>query len=280
MKPTCRLIAVDIDGTLLDTNGRITARVHEALARAAAAGVTVVLATGRRYRTSRQIALEAGLDTYVLCQHGTHIRRMSDNELVWSATLESATARGLVEVMREEGHEPRIFFDGYERELDFVVVAAGDKPKDMFGYTGTAWRAVKEFYHPAGLGITEVASFGARESLVSARDEMERRFDGSVSVHIINPPREWYWCLEAISVKAGKGNALLALAERLGIAQEETAAVGDDVNDIDMIEKAGVGIAMGNAPDAIKELADIVVADNRHDGLAEAVERLVDGKAT
>jgi len=207
------------------------------------------------------------------------VRRIEDDELVWCAPLETAVARGVVEVMSEAGFEPRVFLDGFEKELDFLIVTTREKPGEMFGYTGTAWKVVHEVSVPADTRIMEVASFGPREALEPVREEIERRFGESVGVHVIKPPGDWYWCLEAISPLAGKGNALLTLAKRLNVRPEETAAVGDDVNDVDMLRKAGVGIAMGNAPEAVKAEADFVVAANSDDGLAEALGRLLGGGA-
>jgi hydroxymethylpyrimidine pyrophosphatase-like HAD family hydrolase len=264
-----------MDGTLLDPAGKISPRVREAIGKAGAAGMTVVVATGRRYRTSRAIAEDAGLSSYVICQHGTHIRRMSDDSLVRSATFEEDAARAVVEVMVGHGFEPRVFLDGFDREMDFLIITPGAEPKEMFGYTGTAWRVAKEIEVPDGMAVMVVASFGGVDALEPALDEIRALGGDRVGVHVINPPGAPYWCLEAMSPRAGKGNALLVLAERLKVKPEETAAVGDDVNDIDMIEKAGVGIAMGNAVEAVKEAADFIVGANGDDGLAEAIERLL-----
>ena len=277
MRPKCKLLAVDIDGTLLDPAGRLSPRVRAAVDKACAAGVTVVVATGRRYRTSRAIAEDAGLSSYVICQHGTHIRRMSDDSLVWSAPFEKDAARAVVEVMIEHGFEPRVFLDGFDREMDFLIITGLPQPKEMFGYTGTAWRVAKEIEVPDGMAIMVVASFGGVDALEPALDEIRALGGGRVTAHVINPPGAPYWCLEAMSPRAGKGSALLVLAKRLDVKPEETAAVGDDINDVDMIEKAGVGIAMGNAVEAVKEAADFIVAANGDDGLAEAIERLLSG---
>jgi hypothetical protein len=278
MQSRIRLVAVDIDGTLLDPQGKVTPRVREAVAKATAAGVIIVLATGRRYRTSRAIAADLGLSTYVIAQHGTHIRRTADDELVWSAPLDEGAAREAVGIMAANGFEPRVFLDGYDRDVDFLIITPGAQPKEMFGYTGTAWRVAGEVVVPEGTAIMEVASFGGEAALGPAYEEIKRRCGERVGVHRINPPGAPYWCLEVIGPEAGKGNALLALAKRLNVKREETAAVGDDINDVDMVVKAGVGVAMGNAIAEVKEAAEFEVAANSEDGLAEALERLCDGR--
>lgn len=272
-----KLLAVDIDGTLLDAQGKVTPRVREAVTKATDAGVQIVLATGRRYRTSKAYAADLALSTYIICQHGTHIRKTSDDELVWSQPLDEGLARKAAAAMARFGFEPRVFLDGFDMDVDFLIVTEAPQPREMFGYSGTAWRIAKEVAVPAGTRIMEVAAFGPVESLGPAYEEIRRSCGDAVSVHIINPPGAPYWCLETISRAAGKGNALLALAERLNVRRDETAAVGDDINDIDMLRKAGRSAAMGNAPDAVKRAASFVVGTNANDGLAEAIERLLNG---
>jgi hydroxymethylpyrimidine pyrophosphatase-like HAD family hydrolase len=128
---------------------------------------------------------------------------------------------------------------------------------------------------PRGRQIMEVASYGLKDKLLAPYEEIKRRLGGRVNVHVINPPGAWYWCLEAISPSAGKGSALLALAGLLRIPGDETAAVGDDVNDLDMVSKAGLGIAMGNASEEIRRAADVVVGPNTQDGLAQALRYIL-----
>ena len=278
MRSKCRLLAVDIDGTLLDGSGKVTARVRGALLRAHAGGMTIVLATGRRFRSSLPVAREIGVTDYIIAQHGTIIKRVSDAETVWAAPMRRPTARKVAEVMMRHGLEPLVFSDAYETGVDFVVASGKPARPGTCEFTGihrNAWRA-GSFADVAGAArIVEVGAFDDTDRLRAAYEEIERLWGDRLNYHVIKSPNYSFHCVEVISRRAGKGNALLALGRILGVRREETAAIGDDVNDIDLLSKAGTGIAMGNAAEAIKAKAHFVVGPNTADGLAEAVERLL-----
>ncbi len=272
-----RLVAVDLDGTLLDGESRITPAAAAAVARALAAGVEVVLATGRRYRRTLPFARSLGLSTYAICQHGSVVRHLSDDAVAWRTTLPRETALAVGRLLADEGLEPHYFVDCYEEGLDFVLAGEPRRPGTI-EYAGR---------HEDNAAVGEEALAGRPILVVAARDDWEAlergreavvaRFGGAVRSHILRIPQYMYPGLEVLTAEAGKGNALAALAARLGMAPGETAAIGDGANDVEMLEVAGLGIAMGNANEAVRRAADVIVGPNTEDGIVEALDIVVGG---
>ena len=270
-----RLVAIDIDGTLLDQEGRIRPAVARAVRRAADAGVTVVLATGRRYRRTLPFMHELGLSTYAICQHGTVVRAVGDGSVRERSPLDLQTALDIGRKLEEMALEPIYFVDGYDEGVDFILTAEPALP-------GTVEYASKHM-DTWRLGEAELAKWPVL--VVSARDEWSRLeaaqaavcagWGGRTQSHILKIVEYVYPGFEVLSADAGKGTALLALARRLGIPREATAAIGDGSNDVDMIEKAGLGIAMGNAGEPLRRAADVVVASNESEGVAEALDLIM-----
>ena len=112
----------------------------------------------------------------------------------------------------------------------------------------------------------------------SAEALLRRRFGEKFHYMVLKSPRYTRWFLDIISPASGKGKTLMELAGLLNVQRDETAAVGDDVNDIDMFHAAGVSVAMGNATQAVQDAADFVAPTNDQDGAAEAIMGLLEGR--
>jgi len=275
MAPRYKLIAVDIDGTLLDAAEEITPRVEAAVRKAVGAGAIVALATGRRYRSALPFAQALSLN-YLICQHGSVVKRVSDNATLLRKPLAEDIAKETGELIAKAGFEPMYFVDAYESGVD-VIFAVEPRRLGMREYAKLnpgIWRVGVEAL--SGKPIVEVACFDDRENLEALQANHERRGLAAVTKsHIMKVTHYSFAGLEIISRDAGKGNALMALADILGVAREETAAVGDGVNDMEMLEAAAYSAAMGNASQALKNIADFTVAANDRGGAAEAIERIL-----
>lgn len=279
--PSYRLIAVDLDGTLLDPAGNVSRRVASAVAKAAEAGVTVALATGRRHRSTKPVAAQVPASVYAILQHGALIKRTDDDSTIWTALLDVNESFEVAAFLKREGVEPLILVDGYSDGFDFYVYGE-EEPKgsgtlEWIAASGSAYTHVlrPEDVHYAG--TTEVAALAERTQAERVYRKLTAQFGRRFNCHLLKSPRYEHWFIEVMSAESGKGRALLELARRLGVKKEETAAVGDDVNDLDMFDAAAVAVAMGNAPADVASAADFVVAGNDRDGAAEAIESLLDG---
>jgi len=278
MPPRIRLIALDLDGTMLDPSGNVSPRVLSALDRAAAAGVRVVVATGRRYRSSREIAERLPATRYVIAHHGAVVKSLEDDETVHSALLPMDLSLEAAGLMRGEGLDALVFVDGFEEGIDFYVAAApgAGEADDFAGRYPECWRPLEEGRRPPFEGAAEVVALGQPEELEAAGRVLEAELGDAAAFQILKSPRYEYYFLEVLSPAAGKGKALLELAGRLEIRAEETGAVGDDLNDLNMFAAAGVSAAMADAPEEVRAAADFVVPSNADDGAAEAISRLLE----
>lgn len=266
-KEMYKLIAIDMDGTLLNDQHHVTPGVKEALQQAKAEGATVVLCTGRPLGGVTRYLLELELtteDDYVIAYNGALVQNTHTNENVVSLTLGYQDLLDLSNVAADL-QTPMHFFD-QQKLYTF--------DKDVSPYT------VYESY------VTQVPlSFRTKdefdEDIVLPKimfiDDPEKleKTKASIPNHI----KERYemvqsapFFLEILHKEASKGNAVKHLAEKLGIAQEEVMCIGDNGNDLSMIQYAGCGVAMENAIPALKEAADFITKSNNEDGVAYAIQ--------
>lgn len=274
-----KLIAIDLDGTLLNHEGAVSKRVAEALRKAAAEGVHVVPASGRSYRGVVDVAKAIGAD-FAIAQHGALVRRVADNATVHSSLIPIADAVEIASALDAIGLEPFIAVDAYPDGAEYLLLGEPEGPgmRELVSIADFNWEVIEAGDRPAHDGATQVGSLAQRERVSAARDLIEGRFGGAYTYMVLTSPRFRSWFVDIISNEATKAHAVEALAGMLGIAMDQTAAIGDDVNDLEMLLAAGVGVAMGDAPEEVKRAADFVVGTNTADGAAEAIEALVAGR--
>jgi Cof subfamily protein (haloacid dehalogenase superfamily) len=249
-----RLAAIDLDGTLLRSDGTISARTRSAVR---AAGVDVVLVTARGPLTLRDIAAELGIEGTAICSNGALVVDLATQRVVRQRLLESEVAVELVHALRER--LPGILF-AVEHE------AFAHEP----GFSAWNWRP------PSGTRVAD-----AVELLADPATKLILRHPGHETAAIQDLARELVGeratvvasGSEAVEVTAGGVNKATAVAE-LGLEAEQVVAFGDYPNDIPMLTWAGHGVAMGNAHPDVLAVADEVTASNDEDGVALVLERL------
>jgi Cof subfamily protein (haloacid dehalogenase superfamily) len=275
----CRLIAIDIDGTLLSPDNTVSPGVAAAVERAHNEGVTIVCASGRGYRETADVARHLHGAEYAIAQHGALVKRLDGDETIFSALIPAQVVLEMARVLRENSFESFIAVDGYAEGVDYLI--SGKAPfaettRELLFLRDGYWREFQDLSSLPYPGASQVGVLDTRERCLAARKIIAARFGDAYEYMILKSPRYVGWFFDIISRGAGKGVALLELAHRLNVKQEETAAIGDDINDLDMFEKAGVAFAMGNASKPIQAAADHVVATNAEDGAAEAIRRLLE----
>jgi hydroxymethylpyrimidine pyrophosphatase-like HAD family hydrolase len=263
-----RLLAIDLDGTLLDASGRPHARDVKAVRAALSAGVCVSIVTGRLYSGSRAAAEVLGLQSAVGCMDGSHLVRASDH-----ATLVHRGVAG-----------PEV--DALRRALAKADVATFVFAGDAIGHDAAGMPFVRymstwsadvrvatdvfehDLWGTAG-GITAAVALGPRKPLARAVEELEREAPGAMFVVLFPLRREPHGGTWAVMVRAAggtKGTAVQWIADYEGVAMEDTVCVGDWLNDIPMFEVAGRSFAMGQAPDEVKSKATDVLAETTEEG--------------
>ncbi|OON40224.1 sugar-phosphatase [Izhakiella australiensis] len=263
-----KLIAIDMDGTLLNPQHQISAGVKAAITAAKAKGINVVLATGRPYVGIERYLLELDLqreEQYAISYNGALVHRAADGELVSEVSL---------------GFDDYLYFEALARELG-VHFQALDKTalytpnKDISEFTihesyltgiAVRYRSVEEM--DPQLTFPKVMMIDKPELLDAA---IARLPQAARDKYTLLKSAPYY--LEILDKRVNKGYGVKMLAELLGLKPEEVMAIGDQENDIAMIEYAGTGVAMGNAIESVKSAAQFVTRTNMEDGVAYAIER-------
>ncbi|MFO7320922.1 MAG: HAD family hydrolase [Chloroflexota bacterium] len=260
------LIAVDLDGTLLNSQHQLSERTVNALRKAMEHGVQVVLATGKTRRSAQEAIERLDLATPGVYLQGL-ILYNGDGSVRAQQQLEPELARQLVE------------FAGRE-----AVALAAYSGLDIYTPKRSAQTDKLARYHeplpqeiPAAellaLPINKILLIDEPERVSEVREQLAPQVEGRATlVQALDD------MLEILPFGASKGAGLKRLLDDLGIAPERVLAIGDAENDIEMLQLAGIGVAVGNAMPQTKAAADFVVASNDEDGVAEAVERFVFGK--
>lgn len=274
-----RLVVTDIDGTLLDSHGRITRRTAAALQAMDAAGVTLALATGRRWTGAALAAadLSALIDFRgpVIHFDGAVTRQYPSGETVSAALLDRGIAQRVAESLASYGVRPIVQYSGHSEEHLHVAQEAAN-PLWTADYLDDVRQQVR--YRPL-VELCEMAAdpirivvFGPMGVLRRAAVDLASEEYGQQLLPIGN-----YGLAELTIFSRGvsKGSALVELARTLAIPIEETMAVGDGVNDVSMLRAAGLGVAMGQALRRVQRAANIVTAAHDDDGLARAIESYV-----
>ncbi len=270
-----RLIACDLDETLLDDNGDVPPRVRDAVAAARERGARFVLATGRPYvsthRTLDQLGLLGTRDEYVISFNGGVITENVDERPLTSCELDPGVAETLYECGVARGLCMHVY------TLDTVYVY-NYLPEER-AYIEGRMRILEtdeptlSFLRDKGEPIVKLLYMSLDAALLRSLEQELAAAGITRGLDVCYSSNRY---LEFNAPGVNKGAGLLELARRLGIPQGETMAIGDNSNDVPMIEAAGLGVAVANATDEARASADYVCrADNRGGAVAEALERFV-----
>jgi len=260
-----RLLACDLDGTLIDETFVITPRVKAAVALAMARGVAVTIATGRAYPSTLPYARELGITLPLICTQGGLVQNPISGLVLHHSTMPLELAHEIVALSQQRGWHLTLYLD------DQVYLTGLQHHRSLYDKMfSLPLRIVSDLTaaidHPPSKFII-IAEPAQADAILP---ELRAHFDGRL--RIVRSHRNF---VEGNPLDASKGQALAQLAERLGIAQSETAAIGDNDNDADMIAWAGLGMAMGNAPPELQAIADVILPPVEQDGVAVAIERYI-----
>lgn len=265
-----KLAAFDMDGTLLNSNKVISERTLEMIREAVRRGKEIVLSTGRGLAELTEHLERLPEVRYLNSVSGSMVYDCKEKKLIYSEMLSVDTIRHLLELSKMEdtmvhmlSMDSVVQRESIERMEDFGMGIY----RPMFEQVADICENIYDWYeaNPKPMGKCNLYH---RDTECRSRTE-ERLAKAGLPVTAVYSETT---SLEVTAAKANKGSGLLHLCEHLGIAPEEVIAVGDADNDIDMLKVAGLAVAMGNASEQIKELADVVVADCDHDGCAQVIE--------
>ena len=260
-----RLVVADIDGTLLTRDREITPGVLAAVRAAQADGVRVCLATGRIWLSARQYFERLGADPPAILYNGGLVYDFRAATVLRRTHLDYEHARAVLEILREVPEvQPHLY--------------AGDRV-----FTGRVNELTDRYRRKDSVQVEEVGDLVAflprdpmKILIIGARPDLERAVSRIRTIPMpINTVFSEETYLEILPVGSSKGVALEFVAAYLAIPLSDVVAVGDNLNDLEMLHAAGLGVAMGNAPDALKSAADAVTRTNDEEGVRDVIERFV-----
>ena len=260
-----KLIASDLDDTLLDDSKVISKLNKEAIWRAKEKGIMMTLATGRMFRSATIFGDELGIDVPLITYQGALIKTAQSNQVIWSKTIELPIAREIISFGRKHGFILQIYVDDM-LHVDYINTYVAN----YASFCMVPALAVRDLFTYIQAPPHKILMVGEPAELYAAWEEAQQIFDDSVYITKSKP-----YFLEFTNSEANKGKALSFLAESFGIKKEEIMVIGDNYNDMELFKAAGLKIAMGNAVDALKEQADFITANSSENGVAVAIEKFV-----
>ncbi|WP_201714532.1 Cof-type HAD-IIB family hydrolase [Rossellomorea arthrocnemi] len=281
------LIATDMDGTLLNENQEISEANKQAILDAQQQGIEVVVATGRSYEEARYVIQEAGISCDIVCANGAEVRN-KQGEIIYQAGIESARAKEIASVLKETGIYFEIYTDqgtyteNYEMGVELIV--------DIFttanpGISEEQVRqSARERFEKGHIKLVddygvlfEDASKLVYKFLVFSFDDKQlalanEKLNELSGIAISSSGKE---NIEVNSLEAQKGVALEKLLKDRGLSGENAMAMGDNLNDMSMMKVVGRPVAMGNALDQVKEFCPFITSTNKEDGVAKAIQEVI-----
>lgn len=265
-----KMIVLDLDDTLLKKDGTISPATKEMLHRAQQAGVTVVLASGRPTFGIEPVAKELDLEGtggYMLSFNGAKIIDCTDHRELYAANLTRQQMQQLFDWSMEEGAYIQTYMG------DQIVASAGNPYTDIEKeITGMDILVPDDFKRYVSGDVVKAIVLQDPERLKEIEKKWEPLVQGQMYMTISKP-----FFLEFMNREVDKSKSIARLAELLHIPMEQVIAIGDSYNDLSMIEAAGLGVAMENGVERVKQAADYITEDNEHDGVANVIARFVFG---
>lgn len=262
-----KLVAIDIDGTLLNSNHELTPRTEQAVKSAVQQGIHVVLTTGKTRTSAEPFLSRLGLTSpSIFC--GGAITYSGDGRILEHLTLDPQVVRQALTFAEDRGYDVVIYsanrlLTRRDNPMARLIVEYGEPQSEIVG-------PLQNFLDT--VPVTKVLFYNDTPSrLKSLRWQLNVQLGGAVKMVQSAVDTQ----LEMLPPTASKGMALRRLLKTLDITTAQVMAIGDAENDIDMLESVAVGVAMGNAAEKLKAVAKHVVASNDADGVAEAFERFV-----
>jgi Cof subfamily protein (haloacid dehalogenase superfamily) len=260
-----RMIAIDIDDTLLNDNMLITNRTKEAIYAAVSQNVIVTLATGRMFPSAQMFAKQLNLNVPLISYQGSKVTNLLDGKLLYERTVPIEISEKVFQYAQQQGLHLQVYYN------DILIGKEHNAKIKRYADTmGLSYSVEQDFFSLSALPLTKLLIIEDPKNLEQIENDFRRAFGNLV--HITKSKPEY---LEVLHLEGTKGCAINFLAGHFGIDMSQVIAIGDSWNDHDMIEMAGLGVAMGNAIASLKEKADYVSLTNNDDGVAHVIEKFI-----
>ena len=283
-----KLVAIDLDGTLLNSYGQISEENKESLKKAQKNKIDIVLASGRLLNSVKNISSDLGQNKYIICGNGSLIYDLQKEEIIYDKFIEKNKVLQIISICEKNSIYYNIYTESMviaktlENNVLFYHQENANKPenkKTKINLVGDIYNYVMNLNNENILKITISDKNSIIFNSIIKKLRNIKNIDvldvAHMSRKIIKSGTEEvsleYYYTEITNENVDKWNAIKWLAEKLEVKNEEIMVIGDNVNDKMMIENAGLGVAMGNSAPYIKEIADKIVSSNNENGVAQAI---------
>lgn len=271
-----KLICVDVDGTLLTSRHKITERTKKVLLQAHKQNIHIVVSTGRMYTDAEFFSNLIGVKSPVIASNGAFIKEKDNNKVIFKDVLGENLSFQLLELFQRHDSKPyfctpnKFYYGNMLFKFFYLAtrfIGSRSNSLDMeFVYSWKRWRKILQQEKE---NIVKCEVIYRNPALIH---ELRQELKNIDQLEIADSSKH---NIEITRKGVSKGKAVARLAAFYHIKPEEIITIGDSENDISMIEYAGLGIAMGNALDSVKQKADYITDSNDHEGVANAISKFV-----
>ncbi len=273
-----RMFCIDLDGTLLTDEKTVSDANRKALREAHEAGVEIVIATGRQYRKAKAFANEVDVPVVIIANNGTVIRDPRNDQRLYSNPMPKELAEHVVRLAEDFGHAPIVHVDRYEEGTDIIITdRLPSYVRDSYGLAESPWVHQSSRIRTTDIErALSVVFFGKRGELDEFHEVLKRELSINHVSHFMYNLMKFEAMLEILGETGTKWDGIRLYAHRIGIEPEQIAVIGDDSNDLQMIQNAKLSFTPHNGIPLLKEVASVVLPQsNNEDAVAHAVARIL-----
>jgi Cof subfamily protein (haloacid dehalogenase superfamily) len=260
-----KLMAVDIDGTLLDSGGNLTEDTRKAIKSGVEKGLVFTIATGRPIQGVEYLNEMLNLDLPFITYNGAMVVMGKTKEVLYEQKLSAKDAKSIIELGEKYGVTIIVW-----KNNQLYINRIDEKSEKYKAISKVEPILIKDVNKLISDGVTKIVWYDEVEKIETFQEEIGQFLNGSINYHTSRP-----YLLEFVDKNASKAIAMEKLGEHFKIKQSEMIAIGDGFNDLSMIEYAGLGVAMANSKEAIKEKADYITLSNDENGVAHVINKFI-----
>jgi Cof subfamily protein (haloacid dehalogenase superfamily) len=273
-----KLVCIDVDGTLLNNKHKITKRTKEILQKAHEIGVHIVISTGRMYTDAEYYSNVIGVKSPVIASNGAFIKEKNTDKVIYKDVLGESLSLDLLDLFRKYRIQPyfctphKFYYGNIMFKLFYIATKiVGSRSNKLDVKYVHSWDRWQKILHQEKDNIVKSEIIYRDAALIC---ELRDKIKSLTELEIVDSSRH---NIEITRKGVSKGKAVGMLAALYGLKREEIITIGDSENDLSMIEYAGLGIAMGNASDRVKQKADYTTDTNDNEGVANAINKFILG---
>lgn len=269
-----KMIAIDLDGTLLNSNKEISEENQKSIKLAIEKGIRVLICSGRIYPGAKIFAEQLSVEGPMIVCNGAVIKEVKTQEVYYENMLSKKDCNKVIDILHKNGVYFHTYIDDvmYAEKLDYAALYYMLKSKDLrsdFHIDVKVVESVKAVIAKSSVNPAKIVVMSSEsEDLLRIRKLVE-------DINTICVVSSNYDNFEVLNRGVSKGKALEIISQMFSIAREEIVAIGDNENDCSMLEYAGFSVAMGNAEDRVKNICDFVTLSNDEDGVANTIKKFV-----